>query len=220
VHGSNLAHYAQLGGPTGLLGFPTTDETATPDTMGRYNHFTGGSMYWTPTLGSHEVHGFIRDKWAAMGWERSLLGYPSSDEFAVTGGRQSNFQHGLITWTAAKGAVPTTRGDDIVRMTRTHLGAPYVFGAAGPSTFDCSGLVQYVHRQVGISVPRTSESQAAAARPVAKAAAQPGDLIFLLNNSHVGVYVGGGQMIDAPKTGDVVRQRAIWTSVYTVGRYW
>lgn len=111
----------------------------------------------------------------------------------------------------------STKGAQIVNLARTHIGQPYRYGAAGPSSFDCSGLVQYVHRQAGISIPRTTGSQQAAARPVSKSAAQPGDIIFI-GGYHVGIYVGGGQMIDAPKTGDVVRQRAIWTSAYTVGR--
>jgi cell wall-associated NlpC family hydrolase len=113
----------------------------------------------------------------------------------------------------------TNKGAQIVNLARTHIGARYVFGAAGPSTFDCSGLTQYVHRQAGIAIPRTTGSQLASARKIAKSAAQPGDLIFI-GNYHVGIFVGGGQMIDAPKTGDVVRQRAIWTSGYTVGRFW
>jgi cell wall-associated NlpC family hydrolase len=111
----------------------------------------------------------------------------------------------------------STKGDEIVNLARTHIGQPYVYGAAGPYSFDCSGLVQYVHRQAGISIPRTTETQLAAARPISKSAAQPGDIVFI-GNYHVGIYVGGGQMIDAPKTGDVVRQRPIWTSAYTIGR--
>lgn len=112
----------------------------------------------------------------------------------------------------------STKGQQIVNIARTHLGQRYVYGAAGPSSFDCSGLTQYVHRQAGISIPRTVGSQQAAARPVSKSSARPGDLIFI-GGYHVGIYVGGGQMIDAPKTGDVVKQRAIWTSAYSVGRF-
>ena len=63
-----------------MLGYPTTDETVTPVGIGRYNHFQHGSIYWTPLTGSYEVHGLIRDRWAALGWERSALGYPISDE--------------------------------------------------------------------------------------------------------------------------------------------
>lgn len=113
----------------------------------------------------------------------------------------------------------STKGAQIASLARTHLGARYVYGAAGPSTFDCSGLTQYVHRQAGLSIPRTVAAQRSSARWVSQSSKQPGDLIFF-GTYHVGIYVGSGQIIDAPKTGDVVKQRAIWTSAYTVGRYW
>src|SRR5919199_153072 len=83
------------GGTRGMA--PLTDETGTPDGVGRFNHFAGGSIYWTPETGAHEVHGAIRDKWANMGWERSELGYPTSDEHDIPGGRISQFQRGEIT---------------------------------------------------------------------------------------------------------------------------
>jgi hypothetical protein len=106
AHGAIFARYRDsLGGAAGVLGVPITDETTAPDGVGRFNHFQYGSMYWTPSTGAHEVHGAIRDKWASLGWERSPLGYPTSDEFAVSGGRRNTFVHGSITWTAATGAV-------------------------------------------------------------------------------------------------------------------
>lgn len=81
VHGEIGVHYRALGGSGSVLGYPTTDETGTPDGMGRYNHFQAGSIYWTPGTGAHEVHGLIRSFWAAGGWERNnALGYPISDE--------------------------------------------------------------------------------------------------------------------------------------------
>ncbi len=89
----------------GHLGFPTTNELPTPDGVGRFNHFEGGSVYWTPRTTAHEVHGAIRDRWAGLGWELSYLGYPTSDEFSVPGGRRSTFERGSITWTAATGQV-------------------------------------------------------------------------------------------------------------------
>lgn len=81
VHGEIGVHYRALGGSGSVLGYPTTDETGTPDGVGRFNHFQAGSIYWTPGTGAHEVHGLIRAFWAAAGWERnSALGYPISDE--------------------------------------------------------------------------------------------------------------------------------------------
>lgn len=106
VQGKILAHYRRLGGPAGIVGFPSTDETGTPDGIGRFNVFSkDASIYWTSRTGAHSIHGAIRDRYAAMGWERSPLGYPTSDEFAVPGGRRNNFQHGWINWTASNGAI-------------------------------------------------------------------------------------------------------------------
>ena len=99
VHGAINAHYTALGYERSFLGYPVTDETGTPDGIGRFNHFSNaGSIYWTPSTGAWSIHGAIRAKWAALGWERSCLGYPVSDEFAIPGGRQNNLQHGIITY--------------------------------------------------------------------------------------------------------------------------
>ena len=96
--------YAQLGGAGGFLGAPTTPETTAPDGIGRFRHYVGGSIYWTPETGAHEVHGNIRDKWESLAWERGKLGYPTSDEFQDGAYRRSNFQHGFIRWSAETGA--------------------------------------------------------------------------------------------------------------------
>ncbi|UUL75827.1 polysaccharide deacetylase family protein [Pseudarthrobacter sp. Fe7] len=93
------------GGPAGFPGFPRTDETGTPDGVGRFNHFAGGSIYWSPATGAHEVHGAIRAQWTALGWEHSRLGYPTSDEYGITGGRRSDFQQGSILWHEASGRI-------------------------------------------------------------------------------------------------------------------
>jgi hypothetical protein len=99
VHGGIYAKWSSLGGEAGILGFPTTDETGTPDGVGRYNHFSrNASIYWTPSTGAWSVHGAIRAEWASLGWERSPLGYPVSDEYAVVGGRANAFQGGHIIW--------------------------------------------------------------------------------------------------------------------------
>ena len=108
VRGAIVDDYLALGGPSGLVGTPVTDELATPDGAGRFNHFTGSggaSIYWTPTSGAHQVQGLIRRRWAALGWERGRLGYPTRSEYQVPGGRRSTFQHGSISWTAATGAL-------------------------------------------------------------------------------------------------------------------
>ncbi len=99
--------YLQMGGPTGVLQFPTSDELAAPGGAGRYNTFSGqgGSIYWSGATGAHEIQGLIRTKWLSIGGTTSRLGYPTSDEYAVTGGRRNDFQGGSVTWKPATGAV-------------------------------------------------------------------------------------------------------------------
>jgi peptidoglycan DL-endopeptidase CwlO len=86
-----------------------------------------------------------------------------------------------------------------------YLGVPYVWGGSSPSGFDCSGLVMYVYAQLGISLPHYTVAQWNATLPVSSSAMQPGDLVFFNGLSHVGIYIGGGQFVDAPHTGAVVR---------------
>jgi hypothetical protein len=99
--------WASLGWERSFLRYPQTDETTTPDGVGRYNHFQGGSIYWTPGTGAHEVHGAIRGLWASLGWERGWLGYPTSNELSTEDGtgRYSEFQHGSIFWSPGTGAL-------------------------------------------------------------------------------------------------------------------
>ena len=114
---------------------------------------------------------------------------------------------------SASGAAPT--GTQVVGEAAQFLGVPYQWGGTSPSTgFDCSGLVQYVYGQLGVTLPRTSEQQAAVGTPVASVAqAQPGDLVFYepgpSGPGHVGIYIGNGQIIDAPHTGTSVQVQAV-----------
>ncbi len=105
VHGAIRNKYASLGWERSFLRYPLTNETTCPDGVGRFNHFQGGSIYWSPSTGAHEVHGAIRAHWASMGWEKSVLGYPISDELVVFGGagRISHFQRGSIYWSSTAG---------------------------------------------------------------------------------------------------------------------
>ncbi len=93
-----------------------------------------------------------------------------------------------------------------VRAAYSRLGSPYRWGASGPSSFDCSGLTSWVWAQAGVSLPHSSRAQYAAGRKVSSSALQPGDLVYYGSPiHHVGIYVGGGNMISAPHTGDVVK---------------
>jgi hypothetical protein len=98
--------YRALGGCGSFLGAPTTPEMTTPDGVGRYSVFHNGSIYWTPATGAFEVHGLVRDKWAALGWEVGFLGYPITDETPTPdlAGRYNVFQGGSIYFHPATGA--------------------------------------------------------------------------------------------------------------------
>lgn len=123
---------------------------------------------------------------------------------------------------AAPSASASTIGDRVVAVAASKAGDPYVYGGSGPTAFDCSGLVQYVFRSAGVSLPRTAQEQYGATTHVPQSQKQPGDIIFFYDASghvyHDGIYAGGNTIWAAPHPGAVVRQEAIWTSAYWVGR--
>lgn len=93
-----------------------------------------------------------------------------------------------------------------VEYAKSRLGCRYVWGASGPDTFDCSGLMYWVAKQLGKTIPRNSKAQSQSGMPVSKANLLPGDLVFFGNPvHHVGMFIGGGQFIHSPQTGDVVK---------------
>jgi len=85
------------------------------------------------------------------------------------------------------------------------IGAPYVYGAAGPNSFDCSGLVQWAFKQAGLNVPRTSYEQASAGRAVNVSDLLPGDVVSFYGGSHTGIYVGGGNIVHASTSSQPVK---------------
>ena len=101
-------------------------------------------------------------------------------------------------------APPNVHGG-VVGIAMQYLGVPYVWGGSTPRGFDCSGFVSYVFAQIGVSMPHSSYSQFAMGTPVSIGQLQAGDLVFFTGASHVGIYIGGGQFIHAPHTGDVVK---------------
>ena len=106
----------------------------------------------------------------------------------------------------------------VVAIAQSFLGVPYVWGGASPAGFDCSGLAMYCYAQVGISLPHSAAMQYASITHVAHGSEQPGDLVFFGPSAggihHVGIYVGGGSMIDAPYTGVDVRYDSAFSGDY------
>ncbi|MFI8926471.1 NlpC/P60 family protein [Streptomyces sp. NPDC053474] len=149
--------------------------------------------------------------------ERARLARAERDDEARgpagSGSPDSSDSSGRPSRDDARGAVPAgtvkapdSRAAKAVSYAYKALGSPYVWGATGPNAFDCSGLTQAAYRAAGVSLPRTTYAQIDAGRRVGRSELQPGDLVFFYSGiSHVGLYVGNGQMIHAPNPSAPVR---------------
>jgi cell wall-associated NlpC family hydrolase len=100
---------------------------------------------------------------------------------------------------------PPSQYTGVAAIALRYLGVPYVWGGSSPAGFDCSGFVMYVYSQVGVSLPHYTGAQWNMGVPVARSDLEPGDLVFFDGLGHVGIYIGGGQFVHAPHTGDVVK---------------
>ncbi len=114
-------------------------------------------------------------------------------------------------------AAPSQYGG-VVGIAMQYLGIPYVWGGSTPAGFDCSGFVAYVYAQVGVSLPHHAASMYSYGTAVSQSDLQPGDLVFFSGLGHVGIYVGGGQYIHSPHTGDVVKISSIYRSGWVGAR--
>jgi len=118
------------------------------------------------------------------------------------------------TTTAVYTGPTTTQAQRAVAFAYAQLGKPYVWGATGPDSYDCSGLVQAAWASVGVSIPRVTYDQWAALPHVSASSIQPGDLLFYEGEGHVAMYVGDGYIIDAPQTGLDVERIPVNTGWY------
>jgi cell wall-associated NlpC family hydrolase len=111
-------------------------------------------------------------------------------------------------------APPPGQYGGVAGIALQYLGTPYVWAGASPAGFDCSGFVQYVFGQVGVSLPHNAAAQYGYGAPVPREALQSGDLVFFNGLGHVGIYIGGGQFVHSPHSGDVVKISSIYDSWY------
>ncbi|MGK8524537.1 C40 family peptidase [Nocardia asteroides] len=115
-------------------------------------------------------------------------------------------------------AAPKSSGEVALDAALSKVGAPYVYGAAGPNAFDCSGLVQWSYRQAGVELPRTSGAQLAAGSPVSLNDLQPGDLVSFYGGGHSGLYAGDGNVVHAATSGTPVQVAPISSMPITGAR--
>lgn len=113
--------------------------------------------------------------------------------------------------TSAADSSYATKADKAIAFARAQIGKPYVWGATGPGSYDCSGLTQAAWKAADVALPRTTYDQVNVGTTVALADIKPGDLVFFYDDiSHVGLYIGNGMMIHAPKPGAYVREESIF----------
>lgn len=155
---------------------------------------------------------YVKVNWMEPGWINvayngdGLMGYVSDEFFTVYEGTIPEFS--------------STGGEAAVEVVKRFLGVPYVYGGTSPSGFDCSGLMQYVYKQLGYSINRVADAQMKNGISVSRANLAPGDLVGFYSSpgsgyvGHIGMYVGDGMMIHAPRTGDVVKYSSIDDSYY------
>ncbi|MEV6756026.1 NlpC/P60 family protein [Streptomyces sp. NPDC051214] len=142
-----------------------------------------------------------------LGAAKRLLSQLTADQRAELAGEdRASRDAGRDGLGGAPGKAPNARASAAVSYAYKALGSPYVWGATGPDAFDCSGLTQAAYRSAGVGLPRTTYAQIAAGERVPRSQLQPGDLVFFYQGiSHVGLYVGNGQMIHAPNPSAPVR---------------
>ena len=144
----------------------------------------------------------------------------------ITSGTSSDLKNGSSSSTGKEdnndGTVSSSKVQAVINMVKRQVGKPYVYGAAGPNSFDCSGLTYYCYKNAaGITLNRSSAAQASNGRYVSKSELKPGDLIFFNSGTnrirHVGMYVGNGQFIHAPSPGKSVKYENLYSSYYVKG---
>ena len=146
----------------------------------------------------------------------------SSNSASTSSSNVTTASAGTVTKKAEAAPAAVSGGNSsIASMAKSYLGTPYVFGGSTPGGWDCSGFVQYVYGKAGVSLPHNAAAQRASGKFVRTSTPKPGDLVFQSNDSHVGIYIGGGKMVGAqnPSVGTVVRDTTGPYAAPLVGYY-
>lgn len=176
-----------------------------------------GIEAWIPSVAGQSAGGNIRNAIATVKAMPGVANVPGFSQFLANVEQQVRpAAPALVQQTYAapvQAPAPAPQpsiGERIVSIAQSKVGSPYVYGAAGPDAFDCSGFTSWVYAQVGKSIPRTSQAQASAGQQVALSDIQPGDIVVYYGGaSHVAIYAGNGQIIDALNSGIPVGYRSL-----------
>ncbi len=219
----------------GLCGLPWQVLAAIADVESDF-----GRNMATSEAGAIGYGQFLPQTWAAYGGDGNPYDYrdaiPAMARYLCANGGPQDLRDAVYAYNhagwyvrdvltlAAKYGylVPGGANSQVVEIARSQIGMPYVWGGASPETsFDCSGLVQWVYGRIGARLPRTAQQQFDATARVPIDQLQPGDLVFFAQTyassdyiTHVGIYTGNGRMVNAPSQGDVVRDMPVF------GGYW
>ena len=215
--GWSSAEYLSTSGTSGSTS--TTDKKATV-TASTLNVRSGPSTSYSITTKVYKGE-TVEVLESSNGWSKiktasGEIGW-ASEEYLSTSGASDN---------TGNSTTPSNKVKVVVDLAYAQLGKPYVWGAEGPSSFDCSGLMTYIFKNgAGFNLPRTSREQSKIGTTVSRSNLQPGDLIFSSTDgsggvNHVGIYVGNGEMIHSPKPGDVVKKTNINTSYWNNAYLW
>jgi cell wall-associated NlpC family hydrolase len=219
------------GAPASAASSSTWDKVAKCESGGNWSINTGNGYYGGLQFSQSTWAGFGGGRYAARAdlatraqqitVAEKVLAVQGPGAWPVCGARAGLARGGPAPDVPARAdrtaprAKPKTIGTSVaaraVSFARAQLGKPYVYGATGPGAYDCSGLTQAAWRVAGVSIPRTSQAQWAGLARVSPSAVQPGDLVVYNGARHVALYIGNGQIIEAPRPGKVV-QTAPWRS--------
>lgn len=174
------------------------------------------------TIKKGSVVGVIKsysNGWSKVKISSSSTGYVLSDYMKTYSGDSGDIK---VAYTKPSTSSTTNKKiDKVVSTVKAQVGKPYVYGAAGPNSFDCSGLTYYSYKKAGIYLNRGSRDQASNGKYVSKSNLKPGDLIFFNSGTnsirHVGMYVGNNKFVHSPSPGKTVRYESLSTSYYVNG---